>query len=99
VFPIVVAVGLAALIGLSVAVGVGAAREEVGKERERLRGLEWDLWIREQEIVSLAEVTGCRSCELLRRRAELHSAPPDRAAGPRPGLASRGVGPLRSPHR
>ncbi|MCE3550497.1 hypothetical protein LWC33_03405 [Pseudonocardia sp. RS11V-5] len=75
-YAIVVAVGLAALVGLSVSIGVAVGKEEVEKERNRLKGVEWDLWLRENEIVSVAAVTGCPSCALLRARAELQSPPP-----------------------
>ncbi|GAA1870892.1 hypothetical protein GCM10009836_59470 [Pseudonocardia ailaonensis] len=73
---VVVAVGLAGLIALSIAVGAGIARGEAEKERERLRAVEWDLWLREHEIVSAAELGGCPCCALLRARADLQSPPP-----------------------
>ncbi|MCW0216334.1 MAG: hypothetical protein OJJ54_23540 [Pseudonocardia sp.] len=77
IYTIVVAVGLAALIGISVAVGIAVAKEGSAKEREFLRGKDWDLWIRENQIITAAAVTGCPCCELLRNRAELQSPAPE----------------------
>ncbi|WP_181780851.1 hypothetical protein [Pseudonocardia pini] len=76
-YAVLVAVLLVALSVLSVSVGVAIAREKADRERDRLRGVEWDLWLREHEITSAASVAGCPSCALLHARAELHSAPPE----------------------
>ncbi|MEN3298284.1 hypothetical protein [Pseudonocardia sp.] len=76
-YSIVVAVGLTVLIVVSVAVGIAVAHEDVAKKREALLAKDWDLWIRENQIVTAAAVTGCPCCALLRTRAELQSPAPE----------------------
>jgi hypothetical protein len=75
-YSIIVAVGLTVLIGISVRVGIAIAHEDIEEERESLRGKDWDLWLREQQIVTAAAVSGCPCCALLRNRADLQSPAP-----------------------
>jgi hypothetical protein len=72
-YAVIVAIGLAGLIGLSVSMGFGIAAERAEAEVKRR---EWDVWLRENELIGLAEMTGCPCCALLRARADLQSAPP-----------------------
>jgi hypothetical protein len=74
---VLVALGLLLLVGLSVAVGVVLAGERHARERRRLAAVRWQLWRWEQELLATAEVDGCASCVLLRRRAELQRPPAD----------------------
>jgi hypothetical protein len=73
---LIAAIGIVGLIGLSVSVGFGIARQQSDERAEQLRRHEWDLWLREHEMIGVAEMTGCPSCALLRARADLQSAPP-----------------------
>jgi hypothetical protein len=72
-----IVIGLVVLVGLSVAVGMVLAAERLHRQREQLNSRRWALWSWEQELLNLAELRGCRSCQLLRRRAELQHPPTD----------------------
>jgi hypothetical protein len=74
---VLVALGLVLLVGLSMAIGVVVAGERHARERRRLAAVRWHLWRWEQELLSTADVDGCASCVLLRRRAELHRSATD----------------------
>lgn len=73
---VIVAIGLVGLIGLSVSVGFGIAAERIEAGRKALQQRHWDVWLREHEIIGVAEMSGCPCCALLRARADLQSAPP-----------------------
>ncbi|MCF7551670.1 MULTISPECIES: hypothetical protein [Pseudonocardia] len=75
-YAVIVAIGLVGLIGLSVSMGFSIAAERVEADRKKLVEREWTVWLREHEIIGVAEMTGCPCCALLRARAELQSAPP-----------------------
>jgi len=70
-----IAVMVLLLAGLAIGVVIGGERR--GFERERLARWGWKLWHWEQELLNTAEVEGCPSCELLRRRRDLQRPPPD----------------------
>ena len=69
--------GLLLLCGLAVALGMVIAGERRQRERQRLSRRSWELYRWEQELLNVAELHGCPSCVLLRRRAELHGHPVD----------------------
>jgi hypothetical protein len=71
----VVGLGLIILLGLAVAAGMIIAGERLHRERQRLDARRWELYFWEQEIVNTAELRGCRSCQLLRHRADLQRPP------------------------
>jgi len=75
-FWVLIGLGLLTLLGFAVAIGMLIAGERLHRERNRLNSRRWQLYLWEQEIVNLAELRGCRSCQLLRRRADLQR-PPD----------------------
>jgi len=72
---VVVVIGLLLLVGLAVGVGMVVGGERNGRERRRLADTRWALWRWEQELHGVAELDGCPSCVLLRRRAELARFP------------------------
>jgi len=74
-FIFIIVLGLAILIGLTVGIGVAIGGERNVRERRRLSASRWQLWQWEQELFAAVEVDGCPTCELLRRRAELHRTP------------------------
>ena len=69
------AVGVLALILVCIAIGVFLGSERRVSERQRLEARRWNLWHREQELLNAAELRGCPSCQLLRRRDELQRPP------------------------
>lgn len=71
-----VGIALVVLMTLSVAVGLVIAGERVEEKHKRLAVKHWDLWLWEQELINSAELLGCPSCRLLRRRADLHRQAP-----------------------
>lgn len=68
-----IAVMVLLMAGLAIGFLIGGERR--GFERERLARWSWNLWYWEQELLNTAEVQGCPSCELLRRRHELQRRP------------------------
>ena len=72
-----VGIAVIVLMALSVFVGRVIAGERVEEKRKRLAAKGWDLWLWEQELINVAELRGCPSCTLLRRRAELHRHAPE----------------------
>ncbi|GAY09346.1 hypothetical protein [Pseudonocardia sp. N23] len=71
-----VALGITALTVVSVIVGRLSVADTVEARRAQQTRKHWDLYRWEQELLNAAEVRGCPSCRLLRRRAELHADPP-----------------------
>jgi hypothetical protein len=72
-----ITVGLLLLCTLTVAIGMLIAGEQGHVERQRLSRRSWELYLWEQELINIAELQDCPSCQLLRRRAELHRHPLD----------------------
>ena len=75
------AAGVFFLIFICVSVGIVAGMVIHGErracERQRLAAWHWRNWHWEQELLSTAQIRGCPSCELLRRRNELQTSPPE----------------------
>ncbi|HWM57095.1 MAG TPA: hypothetical protein VNO83_04615 [Pseudonocardia sp.] len=72
-----ITLGLMLLCALAVVLGMLIAGERQHRERERLSSRSWELYLWEQELMNIAELQDCPSCQLLRRRAELHRHPLD----------------------
>ena len=74
-YAVLIGIGLALLVGIAITLGMVIAGERMNRERSRIDAQRWELYFWEQEIVNTAELRGCRSCQLLRRRAELQRSP------------------------
>ncbi|AEA22628.1 hypothetical protein ACFQ34_15430 [Pseudonocardia benzenivorans] len=74
---ILLAVSIAAMAVVSALIGRMIAKEEVEAQRERQARKQWDLYRWEQELINTAELRGCPSCSLLRRRADLQGHAPE----------------------
>lgn len=72
-----VGIALVGLVMLSVFIGRAIAGERVEEKSKRLAVKHWNLWLWEQELINVAELRGCPSCALLRRRAELQRPAPE----------------------
>jgi hypothetical protein len=72
-----VTLGITALTVASVIVGRLSAADTVEARHAQQMRKHWGLYLWEQELINAAEVRGCPSCRLLRRRAELHANPPE----------------------
>jgi hypothetical protein len=77
---IVIVFGSFLLFVLATGIGMLIAGEQQRIQRLRLAKRGWELYNWEQELINLAELDGCPSCRLLRRRAELQHRPPDAEA-------------------
>jgi len=74
---VVIVFGLFVLFLLAVGIGILIAGEQQRIQRLRLAKLSWELFRWEQELLNIAELDGCPSCRLLRRRADLLRHPTD----------------------
>ncbi|MGB9376065.1 MAG: hypothetical protein WCB04_00970 [Mycobacteriales bacterium] len=72
---IVTAIAIVILILICITAGVILAGQRSERDTARLAAQRWNLWIWEQELINAADVHGCPSCQLLRRREELHRPP------------------------
>jgi len=77
---VVIVFGLFMLFLLAVGIGILIAGEQQRINRLRSAKRSWELFRWEQELLNIAELDGCPSCRLLRRRAELQRRPIDSEA-------------------
>ncbi len=77
---VVIVFGVFLLFVLAVGVGVLVAGGHLRIRQIRLAKRRWELYRWEQELLNVAELDGCASCRLLRRRAELQYRPIDSEA-------------------
>jgi hypothetical protein len=76
---IVIVIGLLLLL-LAVGLGMLIAGKQQRVQQLRLAKRSWELFRWEQELLNVAELDGCPSCQLLRRRADLQHRPVDSEA-------------------
>lgn len=79
-YGIVIGLGLLILLGASSIVGVLLAHSHQRVQRLRISKRSWELYQWEQELLNTAELNGCPSYRLMRRRSELQYRPIDEAA-------------------
>jgi hypothetical protein len=60
---------------LATGIGMLVACQQQRIQRLRLAKRSWELYRWEQELLNVAELDGCPSCQLLRRRADLQHRP------------------------
>jgi hypothetical protein len=77
---IVIVLGSILLFLLAIGIGVLIAEGSQRTQRLRLAKRSWEMYRWEQELLNVAELDGCPSCRLLRRRAELQYRPVDSEA-------------------
>jgi hypothetical protein len=76
-YGVVVVLGCVVLFLLAVGAAVLIVGAHQRVRRLRLAKRHWELYRWEQELLNVAELDGCPSCRLLRRRAELQHRPAD----------------------
>jgi hypothetical protein len=74
---VVLVIGGSLLFLLAMGIGVLLAGEQGRVRRLRLAKRSWELYRWEQELLNVAELDGCPSCRLLRRRSDLQRRPTD----------------------